>query len=100
MERMTADQFGRPVPPTLRKHFLASRGCESVIVALERRPLDKSAREAVRLIKLVCPAAVCPDCCGQSCSECGGSGWYSLFQFDSLTEEQERKFRTFRTGRR
>ena len=93
MDRMIADQFGRPVPPQLRKHFLAARACESVLVTLKNK-------DAAKLIRMTCPAAVCPDCCGRGCVECGHSGWYSLFQFDSLTAEQERKFRTFRTGRR
>lgn len=97
---MIADQFGRPVPPELRKHFLSAREFQIVIDGLGKRPLDQKAREAIRFIKLVTPAAVCPDCCGSGCVECGAAGWYSLFQFDSLTAEKTRKFRSFRTGRR
>lgn len=93
-ETMIGDQFGQPVPPRLRKLFLSARDSQNVLNALADRKTPQ-AKAAVRLIRLLTPAAICPLCIGAGCCECGLSGYYSLEQFERLPDERKRAIQRF-----
>lgn len=92
---MIGDPFGQPVPPRLRKLFLSARDSESVLSALIDKSRTPQGKAAIRLIRLLSPAAICPLCYGDGCRECGLSGYYSIEQFDRLPEDRIRQIQRF-----